>query len=128
LSGSGAPGLKNNQSKFNAFEKGNPWETTTIHWKQSYFINLMLSGVKVQTEFRQQYAHARGGLSDWFQRSFSCTREGGIEKTINRKIKGRVQPACGQAGKLVKLRENFATKCARDGVSRGAPLNASWHY
>jgi hypothetical protein len=80
LPGSGAPELKNNQSKFNAFKKGNPWETTTIHWKQSYFINLMLSGVKVQTEFRQQYARARERLSDWFQISFSCTREGGIEK------------------------------------------------
>jgi len=73
----------------------------------------MLSGVKVQAEFRQRYAHARARLSDWFQSSFYCARDGGIEKTINRKIKGRVQPACGQAGELAKLRENFATKCAR---------------
>jgi hypothetical protein len=35
--------------------------------------------------------------------SFNCAREGGIEKTINRKIKGRVQFGCGQAGKPVKL-------------------------
>ena len=62
----------------------------------------MLSGVKVQAEFRQRYAHARARLSDWFQSSFYCARDGGIEKTINRKIKGRLHPVFEQVGKVVK--------------------------